>query len=217
MAMLGANISGVIVLLIEILRSVTRSAFKPMFACCMAKNGKSLLKNSISPTSEKLSMSDKLSHIAWIKLISAFILQAVSLLFMHLMVILLAKSAVWASNSKNIMPDMWKLSICFNEHPNLTGNPNFGTKSMFSTTAQCIKKSWRFVLNINLAPNIIPTWRTGDVGPTLLGRLTLGFVQVQRPSLIQTSVYKNRAKTDGTIFLERGTIFLEHGTIFLEF
>ena len=31
------------------------------------------------------------------------------------------------------------------------------------------------------------------------------------------SVYKNRAKTDGTIFLERGTIFLEHGTIFLEF
>ena len=61
MAMLGANISGVIVLLIEILRAVSRSAFKPMVACCMTKNGKTLLKNSISPTSE---ISDKLSHIA---------------------------------------------------------------------------------------------------------------------------------------------------------
>ena len=61
MAMLGANISGVIVLLIEILRAVSRSAFKPMLACCTTRNGKSLLKNSVSPASE---ISDKLSHIA---------------------------------------------------------------------------------------------------------------------------------------------------------
>ena len=61
MAMLGANISGVIVLLIEILRAVSRSAFQPMLACCTTRNGKSLLKNSVSPASE---ISDKLSHIA---------------------------------------------------------------------------------------------------------------------------------------------------------